>query len=87
MDRSPLREPMLLLDARRRLLNTCVLCEAVRWTLSEVYDTDTSTWELVCTRTVPRALPVMTPPPALNRSARVARGLYVWGDLRSTGSV
>ncbi|WP_405633685.1 FAD-dependent oxidoreductase [Streptomyces sp. NBC_00016] len=110
----PLNEPALLVDTRRRFLNTCVLSNvaasyapsgralvatsvlgadaegrerALRAPLSEVYDTDADRWELLTVRTVPDALPVMAPPQELSRTTRVARGRYVCGDHRATGSV
>lgn len=109
----PLKEPALLVDTRRRFLNTCVLSNvaasyappagrswpprcsartpkagnALRAALSEVYDTDADRWELLTVRTVPDALPAMAPPQELSRTTRVARGRYVCGDHRATGSV
>ncbi|EPD64194.1 hypothetical protein HMPREF1211_03322 [Streptomyces sp. HGB0020] len=112
--RSPLREPTLLVDERRRFVNTCVLSDvvpqlappgsalvatsvlgtdddkretAVREAMAEVYGTDTAGWDLLTTRTVPDALPAMPPPQPLSRTTRVARGRYVCGDHRATGSV
>ncbi|OQR64552.1 amine oxidase [Streptomyces maremycinicus] len=114
MSRPPLTEPTLLVDTRRRFLNTCVLSNvaasyappgralvatsvlgtdvegrerALRSTLSEVYDTDAGRWDLLTVRTVPDALPAMAPPQSLSRTTRVARGRYVCGDHRATGSV
>ncbi|MFD9006877.1 NAD(P)/FAD-dependent oxidoreductase [Streptomyces sp. NPDC059582] len=112
--RTPLAEPTLVTDTRRRFLNTCVLSEVVpgyaptgmsliatsvlgedgagrerevRTALAEVYDADTDGWDLLTVRTVPDALPVMSPPQPLSRTARVAPGRYVCGDHRATGSV
>ncbi|MEU9361219.1 NAD(P)/FAD-dependent oxidoreductase [Streptomyces sp. NPDC048301] len=59
----------------------------VRARLAELYDTDTSTWETVAERTVEGALPAMRPPWPLSRTTRFARGRYVCGDHRATGSV
>ncbi|MFF1398854.1 NAD(P)/FAD-dependent oxidoreductase [Streptomyces sp. NPDC058287] len=111
---SPLNEPVLLVDAQRRFLNTCVISEVVpsyapahralvatsvlgtegpgreastRQTLSDVYATDTSAWDLVAVRSITHALPVMTPPHSLSRSSRADSGRYVCGDHRTTGSV
>ncbi|MBY8339471.1 FAD-dependent oxidoreductase [Streptomyces spinosirectus] len=112
--RSPLGEPTLLVDERRRFLNTCVLSDvvpqlaprgsalvatsvlgtdgeqregAVREAVAEAYGTDTAGWDLLTTRTVPDALPAMPPPLPLSRTTRMARGRYVCGDHRATGSV
>ncbi|MER5604150.1 NAD(P)/FAD-dependent oxidoreductase [Streptomyces sp. NPDC002265] len=112
--RSPLAEPTLLTDIRRRFLNTCVLTEvvpgyapagaaliatsvlgedtagrerAVRAAIGDAYGADSDAWDLLTTRTVRDALPVMTPPQPLGRTARVAPGRYVCGDHRATGSV
>ncbi|MBB1244462.1 FAD-dependent oxidoreductase [Streptomyces durbertensis] len=78
----------------RHLVATSVLREPgpgteadLRAALAEVYRTDTSTWQTLTTRTVPDALPVMTPPLPLTRRARVAPGRFVCGDHRATGSV
>ncbi|GGM07841.1 oxidoreductase [Streptomyces fumigatiscleroticus] len=60
---------------------------AVREALAEVYGTDTAGWDLLTVRTVPDALPVMTPPQPLSRTSRVTAGRYVCGDHRATGSV
>ncbi|MEU6125681.1 NAD(P)/FAD-dependent oxidoreductase [Streptomyces sp. NPDC047123] len=113
-ERSPLGEPTLLTDARRRFLNTCVLSEVVpsaapdgcslvatsvlgadrpgrehtvRAALAEAYEADTAGWELLTVRTVPAALPAMLPGHPLSRTSRIARGRYVCGDHRATGSV
>ncbi|MGW2821888.1 NAD(P)/FAD-dependent oxidoreductase [Streptomyces sp. NPDC001443] len=51
------------------------------------YGVDTAGWDLLTSRTVRDALPVMTPPWPLSRTARVAPGRYVCGDHRATGSV
>ncbi|MFD9286866.1 NAD(P)/FAD-dependent oxidoreductase [Streptomyces sp. NPDC060030] len=59
----------------------------VRAQLAELYDTDTSTWETVASYTVQGALPAMRPPWPLSRTTRFARGRYVCGDHRATGSV
>ncbi len=112
--RSPLREPTLVTDVRRRFANSCVLTEvhpghaprghalvatsvlgddaggrerAVRAALAECYEADTSGWERLTVRTVPDALPVMSPGLPLSRRSRVAPGRYVCGDHRATGSV
>ncbi|MFF8427838.1 FAD-dependent oxidoreductase [Streptomyces sp. NPDC016566] len=60
---------------------------AVRAALAECYETDTSGWDLVATRTVEEALPVMPPGLPLSRRSRVGPGRYVCGDHRATGSV
>ncbi|MFJ3670912.1 NAD(P)/FAD-dependent oxidoreductase [Streptomyces sp. NPDC090106] len=112
--RSPLGEPTLLVDERRRFLNTCVLSDvvpeyapgggalvatsvlgaedegretALRTALAEAYGTDTAGWDLLTVRTIPDALPVMTPPQPLSSTTRFAPGRYVCGDHRATGSV
>ncbi|MFJ4616776.1 NAD(P)/FAD-dependent oxidoreductase [Streptomyces sp. NPDC088812] len=112
--RPPLREPTLVVDDRRRFLNTCVLSEvvpgyapaghaliatsvlgrdgtgresAVREALGDAYGADPAGWDLLTVRTVPDALPAMTPPQPLSRTTRVAPGRYVCGDHRATGSV
>lgn len=59
----------------------------VRRRLGELYDTDTTAWELVARYDIPMALPRMTPPWPLTRSTRVGPGRYVCGDYRATGSV
>ncbi|MEU3460748.1 NAD(P)/FAD-dependent oxidoreductase [Streptomyces sp. NPDC006733] len=60
---------------------------AVRARLAELYGTDTSGWEHLGSRTVPDALPAMTAPHPLVRTTRLAKGRYVCGDHRATGSV
>lgn len=60
---------------------------AVRRRLAELYGTDTSPWRLVATYTLVDALPAMRPPWPLSRSTRFAKGRYVCGDHRATGSV
>ncbi|MFR0354748.1 NAD(P)/FAD-dependent oxidoreductase [Streptomyces sediminimaris] len=112
--RSPLGEPTLLVDERRRFANTCVLSDvvpqyapagsalvatsvlgaggedgepALRAAMAEAYGTDTAGWDLLTVRTVADALPAMPPPQPLSRTTRVARGRYVCGDHRATGSV
>lgn len=60
---------------------------AVRAALAEAYDADTDGWDLLTARTVPDALPAMSPPQPLSRTTRVAPGRYVCGDHRATGSV
>ncbi|NJP65321.1 FAD-dependent oxidoreductase [Streptomyces sp. ventii] len=60
---------------------------AVRAALAEVYGADTADWDLVDARTVPAALPAMTPPWPLSRPTRLAEGRYICGDHRATGSV
>ncbi|WP_376767179.1 NAD(P)/FAD-dependent oxidoreductase [Streptomyces bohaiensis] len=60
---------------------------ALRAALAEVYGADTGDWELIDARTVPAALPAMTPPWPLSRPTRLAEGRYVCGDFRGTGSV
>ncbi|MFJ3913627.1 FAD-dependent oxidoreductase [Streptomyces vinaceus] len=114
VERSPLPEPTLLVDARLRFLNTCVLTEvqpgysgdgralvstsvlgtpgpveeaAVLAALAEAYGADTGTWEPVHRVTVRGALPSMPPPLPLTRTTRFARGRYVCGDHRATGSL
>ncbi|MFF4729069.1 FAD-dependent oxidoreductase [Streptomyces mirabilis] len=69
--RSPLAEPVLVTDVRRRFLNTCV----------------TNAWQPLTVRTVPDALPAMPPPQPLSRTTRVGPRRYVCGDHRATGSV
>lgn len=59
----------------------------VRDALAEAYGIDTGGWDLLTVRTIPDALPVMTPPQSLSRTSRVAPGRYVCGDHRATGSV
>lgn len=59
----------------------------VRSRLAELYDTDTSGWELLERYDIPRALPRMAPPWPLTRTTRLGRGRYVCGDYRATGSV
>ncbi|MFB6518899.1 NAD(P)/FAD-dependent oxidoreductase [Streptomyces sp. NPDC056401] len=113
-ERSPLTEPTLLIDTKRRFLNTCVLTEvhagysedgralvstsvlgtpgpadelAVRTALSEVYATDTETWEPIHRTTVHDALPAMPAPLPLSRTTRFAPHRYVCGDHRATGSL
>ncbi|MFI2780495.1 NAD(P)/FAD-dependent oxidoreductase [Streptomyces sp. ALB3] len=61
--------------------------KTVRARLAELYDVDTSTWETVAAYTVEGALPAMRPPWPLSRTTRFARGRYVCGDHRATGSV
>ncbi|TXJ86139.1 FAD-dependent oxidoreductase [Streptomyces lavendulae] len=112
--RSPLKKPVLLVDTRRRVLNTCVLSEvapgyaprgsalvatsvlggdeggvrsAVTTALSEMYDTDTTAWDLLTARTIEDALPAMPPPWPLTRTCRTGQRRYVCGDHRGTGSV
>jgi protoporphyrinogen oxidase len=60
---------------------------AVRARLATMYQVDTADWEHLATYTVPGALPAMDPPWPLMRGSRVARGRYVCGDYRATGSV
>ncbi|GHE60607.1 MULTISPECIES: NAD(P)/FAD-dependent oxidoreductase [Streptomyces] len=55
--------------------------------LEEVYESDTSGWDLLTARTVRDALPAMPPPQPLSRTSRVAPGRYVCGDHRATGSL
>lgn len=108
-DEPPLREPTLLVDTRRRFLNTVVLSEVApacapagcslvstsvlgadspgreaetRRDLAEVHATDTTSWGLLATCTVPGALPAMPPPWPLSRHSRVGPGRYVCGDHR-----
>lgn len=59
----------------------------VRRVLAELYETDTTGWEPVGVYPVAEALPAMIPPWPLSRTTRHARGLYVCGDHRATGSV
>lgn len=60
----------------------------VRARLAELYDTDTSGWEPVASRTVEGALPAMLPPWPLSRTTRAGTpGRHVCGDHRATGSV
>ncbi|WP_449479883.1 NAD(P)/FAD-dependent oxidoreductase [Streptomyces avidinii] len=113
-ERSPLAEPTLVIDTKRRFLNTCVLTEvhagyspdgralvstsvlgtpgpadelAIRAALSEVYATDTETWEPIHRTTVHDALPAMPAPLSLSRTTRFAPHRYVCGDHRATGSL
>ncbi|MFJ4922958.1 NAD(P)/FAD-dependent oxidoreductase [Streptomyces sp. NPDC088725] len=60
---------------------------AVRRALAEVYEADTSGWDLVAVRTVEQALPAMVPPLRLSTPSRAGAGRYVCGDHRATGSV
>ncbi|MFB7736993.1 NAD(P)/FAD-dependent oxidoreductase [Streptomyces sp. NPDC056112] len=60
---------------------------AVLRRLAELYGTDTSGWQQVAVYTVEGALPAMEPPWPLSRTTRFARGRYVCGDHRATGSV
>ncbi|RDG37464.1 NAD(P)/FAD-dependent oxidoreductase [Streptomyces corynorhini] len=59
----------------------------VRRRLAELYRTDTSGWCPVADYTVEGALPAMEPPWPPSRTTRFARGRYVCGDHRATGSV
>ncbi|MBR7835012.1 FAD-dependent oxidoreductase [Actinospica durhamensis] len=59
----------------------------VRTRLGELYETDTSRWDLLARYAIPGALPRMTPPWPLTRSTRLAADRYVCGDYRATGSV
>ncbi|MDT0401705.1 MULTISPECIES: NAD(P)/FAD-dependent oxidoreductase [Streptomyces] len=76
------------------LISTSVLgtdlpgrARAVLRRLAELYGTGTSGWQQVAARTVEGALPAMPPPWPLSRTTRLARGRYVCGDHRATGSV
>jgi phytoene dehydrogenase-like protein len=60
---------------------------AVRERLATLYQASTWDWEHLATYTVEGALPAMPAPWPLIRGCRVARGRYVCGDHRATGSV
>ena len=60
---------------------------AVRDRLATLYQAGTGDWEHLATYTVEGALPAMAAPWPLIRGCRVARGRYVCGDHRATGSV
>jgi len=60
---------------------------AVRARLATLYQASTGDWEHLATYTVEGALPAMPAPWPLIRGCRVARGRYVCGDHRATGSV
>jgi len=60
---------------------------AVRARLATLYQAGTGDWEHLATYTVEGALPAMPAPYPLIRGCRVARGRYVCGDHRATGSV
>ncbi|GAA3120497.1 NAD(P)/FAD-dependent oxidoreductase [Streptosporangium carneum] len=58
----------------------------VRERLAQIYRTDVSGWRHLATYPVREALPAMAPPFPLRRPVRLARGRYVCGDHRDTGS-
>jgi phytoene dehydrogenase-like protein len=60
---------------------------AVRERLATLYQASTGDWEHLATYTVEGALPAMPAPWPLISGCRVARGRYVCGDHRATGSV
>jgi glycine/D-amino acid oxidase-like deaminating enzyme len=57
--------------------------------LADLHEQDTSGWELVAVRDVPRALPAMPAPHPMRRPVTVAGrpGLHVAGDHRDTSSI
>ena len=59
---------------------------AVRERLAKVFGTDTREWEHLATYWIDEALPEFLPGQPLQRSVRVADGLYVCGDHRATPS-
>ena len=62
----------------------------VRSALARLHGTDTSSWELIATYGLPRALPGMPAPHSLRKPVRLTSGgrsVYVAGDHRDTSSI
>lgn len=60
---------------------------AVRRRLCQLYRTDTTTWRLLASYPISRALPIMSPGAPFRRPVRIRRGRYVCGDHRDTSSI
>jgi hypothetical protein len=79
---------------RRALVSTSMLgladeeqLAAAERRLAELYRTSTRRWERVAAYRIEEALPTMHAPHPRTRTSRVARGRYVCGDHRATGSL
>jgi phytoene dehydrogenase-like protein len=60
---------------------------AIRKHLASLYKVSTTTWQHVATYPIPDALPMMSPPHALNNSPRLGDDLYLAGDYRDVSSI